>query len=154
MIPVIMRLPITSAYELLSKRPASVRSTRHSRLRHLRRHPPDLDVSDPAHRRHRSRPGGRLRSELDRSTFKVVIGLAATVIALAGGIDAVMIVSVVDLFVLLLGAFLTIVSISFRTGGIAGAGGPMPGRRTGRPNPSSARIRTCGSPCSARRSIS
>ncbi len=53
-------------------------------------------------------------------TFELGMGLVATATALAGGMDAVMIISVVDFLVLLLGAILTVASITVRVGGLGG----------------------------------
>jgi SSS family solute:Na+ symporter len=115
LIPVIMRLPITSAYELLEARLGrTVRLAGSATFVCIRLIWMSLILHTAANVLIRV-------VGCDPSwiiSFKVVIGLSATVIALVGGIDAVMIVTVVDFFVLLLGAVLTLVSITIRTGGI------------------------------------
>ena len=116
LIPVIMRLPITSAYELLEGRLSrSVRLMGSATFVGVRLIWMALILHTTA---------AVLVNMIGCdpkwvTAFKVAAGLVATVTALAGGIDAVMIVSVVGLFVLLIGAGLTVVSISIRLGGVA-----------------------------------
>ena len=116
LIPVIMKLPITSAYELLEGRLSrSVRLMGSGTFVGVRLIWMALIL-------HVAATVLVNMIGCDKSwimVFKVAAGSIATITALTGGIDAVVLVSVIGLFVLLLGASLTVVSITGRLGGIA-----------------------------------
>ncbi len=116
LIPVIMRLPITSAYELLEGRLGlGVRQmgsvmfilTRLVWMALILYIGTTLLVNAAGCDPRRT------------TTVMIVTGLVTTVYTLSGGIRTVMITEVVQFFVLLFGALLTLVSISIRLGGVA-----------------------------------
>ena len=140
-IPVVMRLPITSAYELLEARLG--RSARKlgsltyivTRLIWMAlilytssRILIYVTGCDPAL--------GRM--------FIAGFGLITTIYTLFGGIRTVMITEVIQFCMMLLGALLTVVSITIKTGGIAALVAPSFRAPLAAPADFSASIPTCG----------
>ena len=116
LIPFIMRLPITSAYELLEGRLGRpVRLLTSGTFVLLRLVWMSLILYTAAI---------VLVHVMDCDprwvpAFAAGVGLVATFYTLVGGIDAVMLTSVLEFFLLLLGALLTLISITVRMGGVA-----------------------------------
>ena len=115
LIPLIMRLPITSAYELLEVRLGRpVRLLGAGIFVSMRVVWMSLILCTAA---------TVLVAVMDCGSqwvpaFEIGLCLVATTYTLIGGIDAVMLTSVLEYFLLILGALLTIGSISWRMGGI------------------------------------
>ncbi len=115
LIPLIMRLPITSAYELLEGRLGrSVRLMGSLTFVCIRLVWMALILY--AASTVLVNVMGCDRRWLH--VFEAVIGAVATVYTVVGGIDAVMMTAAVEFFLLLLGAVLTLVSISVHMGGV------------------------------------
>ena len=116
LIPLIMRLPITSAYELLELRLGrSVRLLGAATFVCMRLVWMSLILCTAA---------TVLVAVMDCGpqwvpAFEIGLCLVATTYTLIGGIDAVMVTSVLEFFLLIIGAALTIASISWRMGGVA-----------------------------------
>jgi len=117
MIPIIMRLPITSAYELLEARLGrAVRLTGSFTFICVRLvwMALLLFTASVVLINVMGWPHGVF------PWIELSIGIVTTLYTFVGGIDAVMVTSVMQFFVLLVGALLTLVSITLRTGGVAG----------------------------------
>jgi SSS family solute:Na+ symporter len=116
MIPVIMRLPITSAYELLEKRLGRPVRLLGSMVFILTRLVWMSLILFTVSRVLIYTLGWDPRYG---PSLEIVTGLVTITYTLVGGIDAVMVTDVMQLFVLLAGALFTIGSISVRLGGIS-----------------------------------